>query len=340
MWFIGDIVINGLIADQPEKNTERFRSVKSFFSDKRFLFANLESPLFEDGSQNKSKKQIHTTSKKAIDVLKDINVFGVSLANNHIFDCSEKGLKSTIKWLSENNIQHTGAGFSKKDLEPIIFINDQSEKVAFFSYVDENTNPHFRESKNCYINILNLKTIKKDIQKYKKSCDRLIISLHWGIDYIQYVSKDQVETAKEIIDFGADLIIGHHSHVIQPHIEYRKKHIFFGLGGLVFGDFKTKKGMESSFQKTKKGLILNVNQEHLKIFKSTDNRGNIITINLSNNHLKKNKKLWNINKFFIRNEKLFFCYRKIELFRIKIYHFFFAFQNNPFNRLFKKLKND
>jgi len=242
--------------------------------------------------------------------------------------------------LSENNIQHTGAGFSKKDLEPIIFINDQSEKVAFFSYVDENTNPHFRESKNCYINILNLKTIKKDIQKYKKSCDRLIISLHWGIDYIQYVSKDQVDTAKEIIDFGADLIIGHHSHVIQPHIEYRKKHIFFGLGGLVFGDFKTKKGMESSFQKTKKGLILNVNQEHLKIFKSTDNRGNIITINLSNNHLKKNKKLWNINKFFIRNEKLFFCYRKIELFRIKIYHFFFAFQNNPFNRLFKKLKND
>ena len=340
MWFIGDILLNGLIVSQPEKNIKRFRQIKSFFKDKSFVFANLETPIFQDGHQNPSKGQLHTTSKEAIKLLRDINVFGVSLANNHIFDCTEKGLKSTIDWLSENKIKYTGAGISKKDLDPILFYNEDAEKVAFFAYVDMGTNPHFKESNKCFINKLNLNLIKKDIKKYRNDCDRIIISLHWGIDYIQYVSKQQVDIAKEIIDFGADMIIGHHSHVTQPKLVHRNKPIFFGLGGMIFGDFMTKKGLESSFQKTKKGLIINVKQNNLNYFKSSDNKGNVIKIEPFKNYLSQNKKLWEANKFFNRNEKLFRLYTRIELIRIKVFHFFFAYQNNPFNRLLKKMKHD
>ena len=127
------------------------------------------------------------------------------------------------------------------------------------------------------------------------------------------------------MDFGADMIIGHHSHVIQPKLVHRNKPIFFGLGGMIFGDFMTKKGLESSFQKTKKGLIINVKQNNLNYFKSSDNKGNVIKIEPFKNYLSQNKKLWEVNKFFNRNEKLFMFVQKTRTDKNKGFSFLFFF---------------
>lgn len=337
MWFLGDIVLGGLIATEHEKNSIRFRNAESFFAHKHHVFANLETPIYIQNAENPNKKLIHTTNYEAIKVLKDLNIFAVSLANNHIFDCTEKGLQATINWLDKNGIKHTGAGSKKEELEPILFHNEFGQKVGFFAYVDKNTNPHFNESSSFYINYLDVHQIKTDIEKHRSSCDILIVSIHWGIDYIKFVSNTQLEIAKRIIDFGADLIVGHHNHVIQPNFEYNGKRIFFGLGGLVFGDFHTSKGMESTFHRTKTGLIVNLENSEFSFYKSTDQRGNVVVIDSFINYGSKNKKWWKRNLFLLKKPFLFALYQKIEIVRMKLFHFFFSYQNSPLNRLLYKL---
>jgi poly-gamma-glutamate synthesis protein (capsule biosynthesis protein) len=338
VWFIGDIALGGLIASQSEKNEERFKKATSFFANKPFIFANLETPIFIPDAQNPHKKLIHTTNQEALHVLKELNVFAVSLANNHIFDCTERGVQATIDWLDKNGILHTGAGSKKEDLEPLIFYNEEGKRVAFFAYVDKKSNPHCEESSSFFINYLDLNQIKTDLEKYRSTCDLLIVSIHWGIDYIKYVSKSQIEMGKKIIDFGADLIVGHHNHVIQPFLDYKGKRIFFGLGGIVFGDYPTPKGMESTFQRTKKGLLVNLEQNQFKYYKSSDQRGNIVTVDLFSDYESKNKKWWKQNLFFLKNPSLFVIYQKFEIFKMKVFHFFFSYQNSPINRLLHKLR--
>ncbi len=333
MWFIGDIALNGLIANQSEKNDNRFKDAVSFFSKKPFIFANLETPIFVKNSRNAKKKIIHTTNEDALKVLTDLNIFGVSLANNHIFDCNEKGVESTIQWLRKNNIKYTGAGVSEKDLEPIVFEDKEGNQIAFFAYVDEKTNPHCSNNNSFYINFLDLEQIKKDFTRYRDSCNKLVVSLHWGIDYCRYVSQTQIEIAEKIIDAGADLIIGHHSHVIQPFKSYKGKKIFFGIGGLVFGDYLTNKGLESTFEKTKTGLIIQYENEKYNFYKSFDRKGNIISIEDFKEYGKIGEKWFLKNIWFLDRKNFFAIYQKFQLNKMKIYHFFFSYQNNPINRL-------
>jgi poly-gamma-glutamate capsule biosynthesis protein CapA/YwtB (metallophosphatase superfamily) len=337
MWFIGDIALNGLISIECEKNTERFKEIAAFFSSKPYVFANLETPIFVDNAQNLRKNLIHTTNEEALNVLCLLNIYGVSLANNHIYDCTEKGVRSTVKWLKNNNIKYTGAGFTQKDLDPIIFNDTEGKRVGFFAYVDEKTNPHCENTSTFLINFLNLERIKNDLIRYRGKCDKFIVSIHWGIDYCKYVSRTQIEIAEKIIDFGADLIIGHHNHVIQPYKSYKGKKIFFGLGGLVFGDYYTHKGLESTFQRTKTGLIVHYENNTFNFFKSTDGKGNKVAISEFQEYEKVGKKWFLRNLWFLKRKNFFTFYQKFQLNKMKLYHFFFSYQNNPINRLKYKL---
>jgi hypothetical protein len=110
------------------------------------------------------------------------------------------------------------------------------------------------------------------------------------------------------------------------------------LGGLIFGDYKTGKGLESSFKKTKKGLIINWENDNFKYYQSVDGKNNMLAINSFNDFEKKNFRLVKRNKLFIRFPMLFLIYQKIEKNKMKIHHFLFAYQNNPFNRLKHKIK--
>ncbi|MFM7682655.1 MAG: CapA family protein [Bacteroidota bacterium] len=333
MWFIGDIALNGLIASQSEKNQLRFKDAADFLNDKSFVFSNLETPVFVENSKNPRKKIVHTTNFEALTVLKDLNIFGVSLANNHIFDCTEKGVEATIEWLQKNNINYTGAGLSQKDLEPIVFYDHYGNRIAFFAYVDQKTNPHCSNSNSFQINFLDFERIKKDLSRYRNSCDKLIVSLHWGIDYSRYVSQNQIEIAEKILDAGADLIIGHHSHVIQPYKSYKGKKIFFGIGGLVFGDYSTNKGLESTFEKTKTGLIVHFENDTFNFYKSKDKKGNKISIEDYQEYEALGEKWFLKNLWLIERNIFFALFQKFQIRKMKLYHFFFAYQNNPIKRL-------
>ena len=118
---LGDIGFNGIISSEPDKNHDRFKSICQLLSTVEHVFANLEVPVNNGNCKNRNKSVVHYADKNVTErLLRNMNISCVSLANNHIYDCSLSGLKATIELLDGVGIKHTGAGWGNEHIEPII----------------------------------------------------------------------------------------------------------------------------------------------------------------------------------------------------------------------------
>ena len=207
---------------------------------------NLEGTFSLNGLKNKKIKKRGPNLNQneiTIEVLKILNVIGVCLANNHIMDYGEDGLKDTINILEENNIKHCGAGNNLKEaLEPMILQIDE-KKVKIFNYgwnVEETVYAQNGKA-GCAPRID--KYIFNNITNNKEEI--LINIMHWGFEYNLYPLPLDIKLAHKMIDSGVDLIVGHHPHVVQPKELYKNKNIYYSLGNFYFSskreDFCEKK---------------------------------------------------------------------------------------------------
>ena len=195
---------------------------------------NLEGTLFKSSNKIKKRGPNLYQSSKVIEVLKKLNVLGVTLANNHIYDYGEEGLIKTIKLLDKNNVKHCGAGRNIKEaLKPIeITLNETKIKIYNFGWnVEETINATNNKSGSAP---RNEKIIIKNIEEKKKN-DIIITILHWGFEYNPYPQPIDIDMAHNIIDYkDVDIILGHHSHCIQAYENYNNKPIYYSLGNFYF----------------------------------------------------------------------------------------------------------
>ena len=343
---IGDICLDGLFYLEPEKNLNRMQSLFPYFQESDFVFANLESPLEGNGEVNENKDRLliqYSSERVFTEILPKLNLTALSLANNHIYDCKTSGIENTLTCLKQLNIQFTGAGLSHEHIEPM-FIKHNGYKIGFLSYVDENTNPQIDSSAKIFINYYDEEKVISDICATKPKCDFLIVSLHWGIDYSFYPTKYQSDVSKKFIDAGANIIMGHHTHTLQPFERYKNGIIFYSLGSFCHGDYYQHGKLRSLPLKTKESVIAHVNIKNLEI--------DIVPIitkkyNFMHPH-KANMESINRRKLFVarwiqKNELV----RQIVLFKElifdKIMDYFFGYYKNPISQLLsfsylKKLK--
>ena len=131
---IGDIALNGLISEQPEYNLNRLFPISDILEKHELVFANLEVPIKSGNSINQNKKVVLSSDYKVTkDLLSLLNISCVSLANNHIYDYKLSGLRATIDLLDELDIKHTGVGWKRTQVEPLIFNYKNNQK---FCYID------------------------------------------------------------------------------------------------------------------------------------------------------------------------------------------------------------
>lgn len=336
---IGDIALGGIISSQPEKNVCRFKEVSNELKGSDLVFANLETPIESEKFLDiKGKILLSANNGVAKDVLSQLTVSCVSLANNHVFDGKMEGVKNTIRLLESIGIAHTGAGWEKKHIEPVI-INEKGMSIAFLAYVDVKTNPGTESCSNLFINYLVPHKIIKDIQDVKKKVDKIILSLHWGKDYSHYPTKKQIILAESFLNVGADVIMGHHSHVLQPFIKKEdNKLIYYGLGSLVFGDFIYEGVLRALRIKTKKAVIpcieldkMNVNYIHTK-----DTKGNEIKV-IKGNYIRWSKRKWWLSKKANSNCIFRLIIKLKETIFDRLVDVFFGYYRNPLI-IFKSLK--
>ena len=217
-----------------------FEKIKSTLLQADLLFGNLECPL-SDRRVPHSVKGPHLTFLAvpySVKGLKSAGFHVLSLANNHILDYGKPALLDTMNSLEQAGIKSTGV--YAKSLHPgYAVLQKNGIKVAFIGY-NSLPNPKINLKGKSILRIkqLNQKNIHTDIQHVKRrfSPDFIINSVHWGASYWKYPIPFQMEFAREMIDCGADIVLGHHPHVIQGVEKYKNGIIVYSLGDFVFDE--------------------------------------------------------------------------------------------------------
>jgi len=215
-----------------------FKHILNIIKESDISFCNLEAPFFDLDEAPKFEKEYNfKVHSKLIKILTEPGFDVVSLANNHIMDFGEGGLFLTIKTLINNGICYCGAGKDTEEASRPAIIEKKGTKVAFLGY--SMTYPkEFYAGKDTpgsvYPDTLELKKIIKDVSLIS---DFIIVSFHWGGEGEKFPKEYQRIFAHFVVNCGADIVVGHHPHVIQSIEIYKNGLIFYSLGNFLFGSY-------------------------------------------------------------------------------------------------------
>ena len=141
----------------------------------------------------------------------------VNLANNHMLDKTAKGLAEAIDFWDGTGLVRTGAYKDAQDLETVEYLEKNGLKIGLVG-ITQYTNGLVLPSDSPlkYILTSDEATIERKIKAAKAQCDVVLVNVHWGSEYTTTPSQEQRNLAKKMADWGANVIIGHHPHVLQP----------------------------------------------------------------------------------------------------------------------------
>ncbi len=236
---VGDIWL------KTKDGSDPFYKVQEALSEGDIVFGNLEVVLSESPVRAKKAHILYENPEKVC-YLKDAGFDVVNIANNHILDLGVEGFHDTLHLLEENSIDYVGGSHSKDENRSVI-IERNGIRLGFLGY----TSGRWRVPKEITINKIQEGEILRDIAELKKSCDHVIVSLHWGIEHVHYPSPDQIDLAHRLIDQGASVILGHHPHALQGIEEYHGGLIAYSLGNFQFHT-------ESPFEGVNQTIILSI----------------------------------------------------------------------------------
>ncbi len=171
--------------------------------------------------------KVQTLQKARIDV--------VNLANNHILDFAEQGLRETIETVDKAGIKHIGAGTTIAQARKPIIINKNNISIGIIGYTDNEPSWKATEYKagTNFIHVGDIEQVKQDIQNVRNRVDILIATIHWGPNMQERPSNEFINFAHQMIDSGIDIIHGHSAHIFQPIEIYNGKLIMYDTGDFV-----------------------------------------------------------------------------------------------------------
>jgi len=224
------------------------QNLESILMRSDLVIANLETPITDmkvSPLAAKEKEPIHWTDvEMAPKYLKKHNIKTVSLANNHAMDYGLAGLEQSLRVLRENDMQSFGAGLdSVSAAKPYLkqfTVGKQVFTVAIIGAFEfrENYEKDFSFYANGNVggvNKLDIENISIQIKQLKETIPNVFVIVfpHWNQNYV-WKSKVQTELAHQIIDAGADLIIGHGAHMMQEIEKYHGRWIMYSIGNFMF----------------------------------------------------------------------------------------------------------
>lgn len=197
-----------------------------------FKIFNLEAPITVNNEELLKcgpNLKINPTTIKGI---KGLSPSLLTLANNHIMDFKEQGLKDTLEILENNNINYVGIGNSLNDLKKFHILEKEGLKIGV--YVCTEREFSIATSTMAGVNPLELIDNLEDIQDLKKECDYIIVLYHGGKEHYRYPSPMLKKICNKMVEYGADLIVCQHSHCIGSYEEYKGGTIIYGQGNFIF----------------------------------------------------------------------------------------------------------
>ena len=185
------------------------------------------------------KRFVFRCDPDALDEARRAGVDVASLANNHGFGQGPQALLDSIRNLERADIVPIGAGASQEEADAPAYIDVKGWTiglVAIGEVVDQDSQVAIGDEIGTSVGH-DFPRALEAIREAEANADLVIVVIHWGIEQDTQPRSYQVDEAHRMIDAGADVILGHHAHRLQPMDTYRGKPIFYGLGNFVWPSF-------------------------------------------------------------------------------------------------------
>ena len=234
---VGDILLSRGVEEAIKENSieNLFEGVQKKLNHSEIVLGNLECALTESGVPAlKVETLLFKTDPIHAKALCNAGFSILNLANNHSMDYGSEGISSTISALDECGIASLGAGADKTQANQPVFIKKEGIVFGFLGFSDFPADGYFTFSDRADVTFVDRKTLANRVHSAKEECNFLIVSFHWGEEFAPDCDDMQKELAHLAADSGADLIVGHHPHVLQGVEKYGDSYIFYSLGNFVF----------------------------------------------------------------------------------------------------------
>lgn len=251
---IGDIMCHNTQYDDAYENgvydfSYVFDDIREKLSSSDFTVGNLETTFAGSKRGYSSYPQFNTPESLGL-AIKDAGIDLVSTANNHSLDTGYSGIESTIDFLDQYKILHTGTYKSEEARNQTTIAEIKGLKVAFLSFTYGTNGIPVPVGKEYCINLIDDNFIIDRLNLAKQeNPDIICVFMHWGEEYQLTPNSEQTRLANLLFDNGANIILGSHPHVLQKMENTDKGFVIYSLGNFVSGQVK---------ENTRDSIILNL----------------------------------------------------------------------------------
>lgn len=231
--------------------------------------ANQEFPFSDRGTPAPDKQFTFRVPPERVSMMHELGIDIVTIANNHTLDYGTDALVDTCTTLENAGIPYVGAGANMDRAKQLETIEVRGRTIGFLaaSRVYPDTSWVANSKKPGMVSGYDPSILLKEIEAAGEYCDYLVVYMHWGIERDEKPQEYQRTLGRQLIDAGADLVIGSHPHVLQGIEYYQGKPIVYSLGNFIFG---------SSIPKTallRADVDLEQNQVNLSLVPGTSGAG-------------------------------------------------------------------
>ena len=236
LMFAGDVTLADFFEREVGDSLSYPFARMKWFGDADLTMVNLENPMTLRGTRVEKEYNFRANPKYAR-LLHGSGIDLVTLANNHILDYGSEGVFDTIANLDSAEVRHVGAGLNLDAARKPVIVDINGLRIGFLGYLDSirTRTLQFAGDSTAGPAGFTMDSLLQDIARLRDQADYIVINYHWGVEKSHETQQRQIDIAHRAIDAGADLIVGHHPHVLQGIERYKGKVIAYSLGNFIFG---------------------------------------------------------------------------------------------------------
>ena len=249
--FTGDIAFSRYFRDGWKQDGILSPEIEDYLRGADHVVANVECVLTDKEFRRKGSL-LHACDPEAGAFLKKRNMSIWSLANNHMLDCGAPGIDDTLRAAADNGCRALGAGADLDQAARPLIVGEEV-KVGILALARSWTYIMAEPEKAGVLTWDKTELIRSRIRELRKSVDWVVLIVHGGDEYADLSMPYIRKRYRKLLSYGADIIVGHHPHVVQQYERVGDKLIVYSLGNFIFDT-----DMQRQFRHTDRGVLLGI----------------------------------------------------------------------------------
>lgn len=235
---VGDVLLASGVGESIAANGPDYpwKDTADVLKESDIAIANLECAVSTRGDPEPDKEYTFRALPRVLDGAVKAGVDVLTLANNHVLDFGQEAMLDTINYIKEKKMLTAGAGLNEDEatLPAIVEIGGKKVAVLAFSRIIPRSSWIAGKEKPGLASGHNYQMMMDRVKATDQEADITVVSMHWGDETEDYPDRKEVQLAHALVDAGADIVVGHHPHVLQGIEFYQGKVIAYSLGNFIF----------------------------------------------------------------------------------------------------------